>query len=507
VIRSDDIRPGGDGPLCPSSTPSLRRLLFTAFALLLVGLALRGGPVLISRFDGLYGQDAYYFYEEGRHIAFSFRHDGLDSVGYPGLLALTFLLFGVTPAVAQSAGLLLGALTPVGVFGIGWLLTKRYSTAFIAGILTCALPFHIRSSIVIMSDVSALFWITAGVWSGLRYLDTLSWRWGLSAVCLIALAGVTRYVSFLILIPLIVCAFASHRRIPINHLAVGFAVGLAVCVPELLRMRVHIPSLFILKGWSPWNAVQREFITPDGFMSYPMPVALMNMKTLGGWSFLNPVGALAALTGLWRFRRDTAAAAFLVSWLAVWFVFLSGLTVVNPRYLLPLSVPLCLLSAMGLMELAEKIGGKRRYRNTALIGLVGLTLAGMGFGVWRTVGEILERKACEMEAVQWVREHTDATSAVLIAFDVAHALRHYTERTVTHLHEIQPEKLDIPSGDEPGFYLIWNEEHALRVARRRPGEDDIMPSFAENVRWLREEVRRTGLTRICGWEILRLNRP
>jgi 4-amino-4-deoxy-L-arabinose transferase-like glycosyltransferase len=482
--------------------PPWKSIAFTFLA----ALAVRGGVAWSTGFDGLYGQDAYYYYEEGRRLAASFRHDGLDSVGYPVLLGITAFLFGQQPEAGQLVGLLLGALTPAAAIWLAWLLTGRSLPALCAGLLVCLTPFHIRSSLVLMSDAPALGLLTLGVCCGVRYVRRPALPWALASGGLLALAVITRYASFLALLPLGVYALACRQRLPGGHLAASGLFGLLICVPELLHMRQHVPSAFLLEGWSPLNALRRQFTTADGILTYDWPVALMNLRTLAGWGFFNPVWSITALAGLWRLRERPPALAFLLVWTGVWFGFMSGLPLVNPRYLLPLIVPLGVCAAAGAAHIGEAVRRRSRLGKGAAGLLVVCGIAGLGLGAYRSVGEILRRKACELEAAAWVNTHIDAGVSLIVAFDVAHAVQHYTAHRVIHLHEFDPERRERSGAEGVAVYLIWNEAHAARVAGRRPGTDDPMPGFAEAYLWLRDPARHTRLARICAWEVIRIRR-
>jgi len=473
----------------------------------LPALLIRFGIVWETGFDGLYGQDAYYYFEQGRGIALSLEHRGQDSIGYPALLALMITAFGVRPEIAQLVGLTMGSLTPVLVSLLGWVLTKRLAVALISGLLVGLLPYHIRSSIVIMSDVPALFWLTGGVLCGIRYLQHPTWKCGLASVVLFTLATITRYISALAFLPVLAYAVVSGRRPPWRHIVAGSAVGLLIALPELQHMELHIPSLFIAQAWHPLNALRSEFVTPDGLLSYPWPVALMDIRTLGGWSFLNPIWAACSLIGLWVLRKDPPLLAFTGIWLLGLFGFLAGLPLVNPRYLMPLTVPLSLCCAVGLVFVHDHIDRKATAIRvgvgvTLLAGLLGLTM-----GSSRTIGEVIDRKACEMEAVAWIEHNIPVEGSLIIAFDMAHAAQRYTHHRVVHLHEIDADTLAVPTGDTPGLYLIWNEAHAGRIAKRHPGTDDVIPRFAGNYSWLRDRMRHTTLANICDWEVIKLNTP
>ncbi|MBI4551941.1 MAG: phospholipid carrier-dependent glycosyltransferase [Candidatus Latescibacteria bacterium] len=476
----------------------------SSLLLVFIALGIRVGVAWGFRFDGLYGQDAYVYFEEGRQLALTHRYTGLDSVGYPALIGLGTSVFGTAPRVAQGIGLLLGSLTPVMVFTLGWHLTGRRVLAWIAGLIVCVLPAHVQSSVVVMSDAPAMFWLTAGVVCGVRYLRNPSWGWGATTAVFLALATVTRYVSALVVVPLVVYAIVAGRRPPWTHLVGGGLIGLVLFIPEFVHMRVNIPSLFLLQGWSPLNAVRREFQTLDGALRYDWPVVVADAKALAGWGFFNPVLAGLAVVGGYVLRAERATMAFILTWILGLYGFLIGLPLVNPRYLLPLIVPISLLSAAGLVGLWGRTSHHTSGARLAFSAVIVFGLIGLGVGNVQKMRDILIRKRCELQAVEWLDRHLPAGSPV-IAFDVAHAVRQYGRHPMIHLHEIDPSRLHVPAGSAPGLYLIWDEALAARVARHRPGPDDLIPRFAANDAWLRDGVQRTRLARICQWDVVRLN--
>lgn len=480
---------------------------FSLIAVFILALAIRGGIAWSTGFDGLYGQDAYAFSEGGEQIARTHRYTGLQSVGYPALVGLGYAVFGAGPLVAQSIGILLGAVTAVITAGLGWHLTRRRETAWIAGLMVGLLPASVRWSLTVMSDVPALFWLTGGVACGVRYVQTRSWPWGTGMTVLLAVAAATRYVSVLAGIPILAYAAVSGFRPPRTHLLAGGLLGLLILIPEIRHMQtIHIQSVYMLQEWSPLNAFRRAFVTrADGPLQYDWPVSIMYAKTLAGWGFFNPVFAGFAMAGAVAFRTDRVALAVLMSWILGFYGVLTGIPVVNPRYLLPVVVPMSLLCAIGLAETGRWVM-RRTFAHRVVAGVVACAgLSGMGWGMYRSVGETLARKTCELEMVAWV-ERRIPEDALIIAFDAAHAVKRYTDRRVVHLHEVEPARLPVPGGTEPGVYLIWNEPLARRVAKHTPDPDDPIPRFAENYAWLRDRARLTPLGRVCGWEVARVNR-
>ncbi|MBT5874696.1 MAG: phospholipid carrier-dependent glycosyltransferase [Candidatus Latescibacteria bacterium] len=481
------------------------RLLVISVLVGLLAAIIRFGIAWSTGFDGLIGQDAYYYYEQGREMALSFDHRGQDSIGLPALVALVTLSFGMTPELAQVVGLTMGSLTPTLVVLLAWALTRKMSVATIAGLIVCLTPYHIRSSIVTMSDVPALFWVTSAMLCGVCYARRPRLFWMLSSVLLLTFATMTRYVSCLALLPVTAYAVVADFRVPRLHVAGACVIGVIVAWPEIEHMRTNIPSLFIAMSWNPVNAIRSEFTTPDGLLSYPWPVLLMDLRTLGGWGFLNPVWAGLAVIGLWKLRGDKATLAFVIFWMAGLLAFLAGLPLVNPRYLMPLVVPLSICAAVGLISVIEMAGPKTAALRIGWSVFILMGLSGFAYGTVRTVGEVLKRKDCELQVVKWINANIPAPSTTIIAFDVAHAARHYTYHRITHLHEFEIGETDLPQSPEAGVYLIWNEAHAGRIARRTPGSDDTIPRFTENYKWLQDNVSKTALAQICGWDIFRLN--
>lgn len=482
------------------------RLLVVSVLVGLLAAIIRCGIAWGTGFDGLIGQDAYYYYEQGRELALNLEHLGQDSIGLPALLALVTLSFGMSPELAQLVGLTLGSLTPVLVVLLAWVLTRRMSVATISGLIVCLTPYHIRSSILTMSDVPALFWLTGAVLSGVIYVQRPRLLWILTSVLLLTFATMTRYVSFLALIPVTAYAVLAGFRVPRLHVAGACAIGVIVAWPEIEHMQSNIPSLFIAMAWNPVNALRSEFVTPDGLLTYPWPVLLMDLRTLAGWGFLNPVWAGLALFGLWRLRGDRANLGIISFWIAGLLAFLAGLPLVNPRYLMPLVVPLSICGAIGLVSVIEMTEPKIAAIRIGWCVFILIGLSGFAYGTNRTVGEIIKRKDCELQVVSWIQENIPPSSATIIAFDVAHSARHYTYRRITHLHELEFTEANLPQSPESGVYLIWNEAHAGRVAQRTPGPDDTIPRFTENFEWLQNEVSKTALAQVCGWDIYRLNR-
>ncbi len=152
-------------------------------------------------FDGLYGQDAYAYYDYARQMYSALSHAQLPPpfwwpLGYPALLNLSFLLLGVSVRAAQAITLASGAaIAPLTYFlareAVG---ARRGQVAgLVAGLILALSGQAVQSSVVIMSDAPALMWATLSAWLLLRYRRTDSFGTvALSGVAM-ALAVITRW--------------------------------------------------------------------------------------------------------------------------------------------------------------------------------------------------------------------------------------------------------------------------------------------------------------------------
>src|SRR5689334_18579814 len=92
----------------------LRTELSLICGLFTISLLIRLVMVLHTHFDGLYGQDAYAYYDYAQYIRMSLQtgvalKPFFCPLGYPTLLMLALDMAGTTPTVAQAVSILMGA--------------------------------------------------------------------------------------------------------------------------------------------------------------------------------------------------------------------------------------------------------------------------------------------------------------------------------------------------------------------------------------------------------------
>jgi hypothetical protein len=173
----------------------------------LVALAARVVVILAARFDGLYGQDAYAYFDYARLMVSTPVGQALPGpiywpLGYPALAALFFRLAGLGALGAQLASLLAGAAIAPVVYVLVLQLTTASPLeaaalrwgAVAAGLITALSGQLLQSSIVVMADAAGLLWATlAALWL-LRFDRQRQPLWVLPAAASLALAIVTRWI-------------------------------------------------------------------------------------------------------------------------------------------------------------------------------------------------------------------------------------------------------------------------------------------------------------------------
>ena len=147
----------------------------------MLALALHWGIILVRQFDGLYGQDAFAYYDYALQLWESARHLQLPPtfhwpVGYPSLVAAGFTLTGFSPLSGQIVSSLAGTGVVVLTYALAQdiLVQERMPVETarwvggVAGLLAAVSGQLWQWSITIMADTLALFWATLSAWALVR---------------------------------------------------------------------------------------------------------------------------------------------------------------------------------------------------------------------------------------------------------------------------------------------------------------------------------------------------
>lgn len=440
--------------------------IFAALVLFVLALVVRFYHAFANTFDGLYGQDAYAYYNFSRELftALSqFQPPPLFwwPLGYPTLLSGSFLLGGTSIASAQTVTLLCGALVAPLAFALAIECDAANDSniaGWVAG-LVCALGGQlVQSSIVIMADAPALMWAALASWLLVRYARTH----GLVALCIasfaVGMAVWTRWQNLIFAGAWVLALFtiqsgiyfaASSRRISRDWknwlpLLCALSIIALVLLPQLvLRSTTSAPlaGSSWLEGWSPANFFARSFDTVDGHFDYPLPVALFYGQVLAHPAYLiallTPLLLLGAIRVARQFSNSPHVAILLLGWSGGMLLFLAGIPYENFRFGLGLFVPLAVLTGLGAGWLWKRWHASQlRWMLVAWIGVAMLIM------VWwqpRVLEPILAIKASENARLAALKLLPDEQMVWTLGF--TGPIETYTNLPARDLWQVTPDEI------------------------------------------------------------------
>jgi 4-amino-4-deoxy-L-arabinose transferase-like glycosyltransferase len=466
--------------------------------LILLGLALllalpAGGIALSRGFDGLYGQDAYAYFDYG---SVSVRQSLLHwqplqpffwPPGYPILVALATLVVGVTPLAGQLVSLSAGALVSVFTAMLaGDLFPRQRGLVLLAGLLVALCGQLWQSSIVVMADTTGLALATFSAWALVRYADSQKPAWLIGASAALAYAMLARWIYGLVAVPFAAYAlWALPRARPsraILHALAGIAVAAAILVPvlgpPLLGLLNHPadPATFAgnlqVYSWSPMNAFRRDFLTADGHLEYAQRNGVYYAEAPFNRAFFGPLLAPWGVLGVWAAVRDWARPGLLliVGWAAIVYAFHAGAPWQNFRFTLAYLPPLAILVAGGIVWTGRYVD---RRLGRVVVACAVLGLATMVAGGVRLGETFIDRKDEDLALVRWVQAQTPP-GAQLLSFGPTLTLRHYTSLPTFDLFDLSPSNLSGVLATGAPTYVLLDEQNVQDQWLNRAPSDNFL---------------------------------
>lgn len=383
--------------------------------------------VLISGFDGLYGQDPYGYAQDAWNLH-RWLHYGSDpppffwSRGYSGLGAVLSLPFDSPAATARALQLVsIVSLALTAMIASQWLRDRhpnlRNNSLGLALSLGLA-PFLFRAGVLVMADMPAIACATLALWQCGRYLRAPALRplaW--AALACGAMVAFRYALAPLLFVPMLGCIWVALRERQYGHLLLPLLAGLPmgllwITFPQAMPAPVHST----VSAWSLGNFFTGDFVNADGQFHFPYPNIIYVLAL-----FAHPgyVGLLAPFTllGAWlsgkKGLKPDLEAIFLIGALAVYLVFIGGLPFQNQRFLLP-ALPIVLLLYAAYWRVAFQFISQKWGHFIWLVLLVA-----SGLGAVYAVHDL--RKLNQFEKIV-SRELSSQNIAILYTFDMAPAL-------------------------------------------------------------------------------------
>ncbi|GAB4515577.1 MAG: hypothetical protein OHK0046_19330 [Anaerolineae bacterium] len=488
---------------------------FMSSGFIFIGLLLpliAGGLAVMYGFDGLYGQDAYAYFN---YATVDLKNQLYPPPpffwppGYPLAILAVSLITGDTPFAGQIVSLVCGGLVVLGTVLITYELRddeRRIPAAALGAGLVMAVTGQLwQSSIVLMADTLSLAAMTLGMWALVRYARLLhrgsdrSGGWLALAAALVAYATITRwaYGVLAVICALYVLAIWTQwargtasdveKRIPappmtiLKHGAYAAVAALFILGPVLLAVlqQGDSPTSAVFGGnfqlqfttWNPINIFEREFQGEDGLLRYPQRNGHYYLALLANTPYLTLLLALFVVPGLVTVIRTRVLWRFapLLGWILAAWAMLAALPQQNVRFGLTFLPPVAVLIGVGAAALlpggrqvenrsrtAPKTGFHRLRAQglqwgAAGVFVVGLVLAAVNAADYTR--DFITRHEDNKEVVRWAADHIPPDAQVLV-FGLTLTMAHYTSLETHELYYLSPEQTRSLAAEQPTYVLV-----------------------------------------------------
>lgn len=470
--------------------------------LFVVAWLLRLSYILLTNFDGLYGQDAFAYYDFAHQLRAAL-HQGQRlgnffwPLGYPVLLALGFTFLGDHATAGQGINLVLGSTLAPLLFVLARQHNLSRFGAFTTGLLMLVCGQAVQSSLVLMSDIPALTWAVISTIALTHYLNQPSPphptvdKYLLIAAVTLMLALITRWIYVLLVIPSFLM-FLVHTRGRIRwRTQVGVAAAItAILLPQILYSRTNpAPTLNHpwVENWSPVNIARQSFTNVEGYFEFTQINAVFYARPFYDPYYLSPLFTLFLFPGLiGLIRGNLQSGSLIAAWLVLCYLFLAGIPAQNIRFALVFFPPAALAAAAGIDYFVQRFKGHQRHILIRMILLI-IIIAGVTqtlMATNTTIQGFINQQQKDRRAVRWA-DSVVPVGETIYTFGLTLMLRHDTDLTVYELYDETPESLVAKWQSGRIDYLlvnVWNIEHQW---------SDRSPQIAYH--WLRDE---RGLIRL-----------
>jgi hypothetical protein len=198
--------------------------------------------------------------------------------------------------------------------------------------------------------------------------------------------------------------------------------------------------------------------------------------------FFTPALAIFLIPGLiFIWQNKNLQWSLLLSWAGLVYLFHAGAPWQNFRFTLAYLPPLAIIAGLGIVEVIERAPTFIRWATvfTYLLGLVW-----MAFGGLRLTNRFVDRKNYHSEILAAIEEQLPPDGK-LIAFNLTLAYRHYYDREVLELFDLDINTLENLVLNQQPLYLLADP---VNISNQWIGR-----SPAINLRWLKENTHLTQI--------------
>lgn len=433
--------------------------IIPSFIVLLIATAI----IFLTKFNGLYGQDAHEYYRYAKALLMFFEtgnHPGdyFWPVCYPLVAAgISFFTHVKILLVLQLVSVVSLALVVwvVGNWNFESLKNLKIQLAF-ALIAVGLSPFMLREGIVCMSDMLSIALVILAFYTAHNFLNTEKIKWLCLFSAFAALACTTRYASAVILLPfsLLIAYRLVLKKAFLKFLPVVFIA--AICFLPHFLIRLYTPLAFVqhelLNEWSAANFFERDFTTHDGTTYYLLPNFVFVLVNI-----IHPYFWVLGVPLLFFVKHEDFSAliprTIFIS-VMLYAFFLAGIPFQNKRFLL-MSFPMAaILFYPAFVRLLLATAKKNViYFFVVVIHSVLFVSA---------FKEFYERNTLEKNLTALVQKYPDMQ---LYTFDIDMAIKSYgTSKSIANLWQQKYEEFQIPAlvlFNEKKFQMQWRGKNPM----------------------------------------------
>lgn len=379
-------------------------------------------------FDGLYGQDGYEYVRYAQAL-----RDYLISGEAPGdyFWPLYYPILGTLGGfVTQDVGISLLLVSVLSLSLSGLYILKiieiifpetgqnSFKKAAFILLFFALSPYIFRHGMVVMSDMLTVLFIVLTVFNYVKYKQTANLLFFYGIAIFSVSAVMTRYASFVIVVPFIIASSVAFLKQKKNFLHFFFLAGTVVFLlsPHFF-IREQNASQFLqhpwLQDWSVFNFFKSNFSSVDGSHQYSLVNILYGFSNFFDPRFFALGFIFIPFVFLKKFTFINKA-VFVWSFL-LYALFLAGIPFQNNRFLV-LSFPLIIILCFPVFVYFSELKSLKKSFNFILLGVFLLQL----FLISRTMESIINRNTFEKEIVSQLESFQNNT---LYSFDVDIALQ------------------------------------------------------------------------------------
>ncbi|MCF7916185.1 MAG: glycosyltransferase family 39 protein [Candidatus Omnitrophica bacterium] len=157
------------------------------------------------------------------------------SIGWPFVLTLSFLFFGINNWVAIYTAVILGSLTVINIFFLTYLITKNKIVSLFSAVIFMLMPLHIRWSATAETNVPSLFFTTLTIFFFFLYYQKQKYSLFWLAIFSSIFASLIRPENYL-LIPLFFIGILIFKiRIPLKKIILALFIIMILVLPAIMQ--------------------------------------------------------------------------------------------------------------------------------------------------------------------------------------------------------------------------------------------------------------------------------